>query len=465
MSTERTRSLISFYEKSANVEPKFVKDINSQPDSSYMASEEADNDRSETWTTFDGNMTSGLEGVSFSKPEFPPSEPTLAPPVTSIDPAPAQPTQSAPPVQNDANPPVASIDPAPAEPSRPVENSTNAPETNSDTPAQTMDGGNSGNGGPNANSIHPVKTIDGTTDNGEIKNPEVKMDPQTASTLPMDERQEAMLGSGKHDSQTVNGSADPNEDIVSSIPSVPITMIRPAFKGNGKLKEAGIPRANIAASAESPNGTTKDNYAANHAHETVLQQHTSFFCTTTPGIIYPWDTYYGFRRLGYMIPLSILAVLIIHANFSYPTLPPSDNWLLHFLPDPRFPVYVSRIHKDKHGSDSESFDNEGRFVPQKFEEIFQKYATGDKQSISKGEVLNYFKGQWNIMDPIGWGGAIFEWLATYIFLWPEDGRMKKEDVRRVFDGSIFWEFERRTKEKEKRQMDKKMRRARAEKSE
>ena len=38
-------------------------------------------------------------------------------------------------------------------------------------------------------------------------------------------------------------------------------------------------------------------------------------------------------------------------------------------------------------------------------------------------------------------------------------------LRRVFDGSIFWEFERRNKEKEKRQMDKKMRKARAEKSE
>lgn len=89
-------------------------------------------------------------------------------------------------------------------------------------------------------------------------------------------------------------------------------------------------------------------------------------------------------------------------------------------------------------------------MPQKFEEIFEKYATGDKQSISKKEVIGYMKGQWDIADPIGWGASIFEWFATYVFLWPEDGRMKKEDIRRVYDGSIFFEFERREKERKEK---------------
>ena len=29
-------------------------------------------------------------------------------------------------------------------------------------------------------------------------------------------------------------------------------------------------------------------------------------------------------------------------------------------------------------------------------------------------------------------------LAVYILLWPEDGLLKKEDIRAVFDGSIFY---------------------------
>lgn len=42
--------------------------------------------------------------------------------------------------------------------------------------------------------------------------------------------------------------------------------------------------------------------------------------------------------------------------------------------------------------------------------------------------------------------AILEWLATYLLLWPEDGRMKKDEVKGVYDGSIFLRIERRMKE-------------------
>lgn len=39
--------------------------------------------------------------------------------------------------------------------------------------------------------------------------------------------------------------------------------------------------------------------------------------------------------------------------------------------------------------------------------------------------------------------------TTYLFLWPEDGKMKKEDVRRVYDGSLFYEVSaRRERERE-----------------
>lgn len=43
-------------------------------------------------------------------------------------------------------------------------------------------------------------------------------------------------------------------------------------------------------------------------------------------------------------------------------------------------------------------------------------------------------------------------LATYLLLWPEDGIMRKEDIRGVYDGSIFY------KKAEEHERKKKMRR-------
>lgn len=54
----------------------------------------------------------------------------------------------------------------------------------------------------------------------------------------------------------------------------------------------------------------------------------------------------GFRRLGFNLLISTLAVPFVHGSFSYPTL---KSW----IPDPRFPIYLDQIHRTKHGSDSE----------------------------------------------------------------------------------------------------------------
>jgi hypothetical protein len=194
----------------------------------------------------------------------------------------------------------------------------------------------------------------------------------------------------------------------------------------------GTARAHIAATEDKPYGTTHKDWARNHSHQTVLQQHCDFFDTDRDGIIWPQDTFSGFHKLGFGVILSLVAVFVIHANFSYPTLP---TW----LPDPFFRVYLTNIHKDKHGSDSGTYDHEGRFVPQKFEDIFEKYAEG-RDYVTIWDVSNMMKGQRCIADPIGWGGAFFEWLATYLMLWPEDGRMMKEDIRGIYDGSLFYKI-------------------------
>lgn len=76
--------------------------------------------------------------------------------------------------------------------------------------------------------------------------------------------------------------------------------------------------------------------------QTVLQQHCLFWDRDGDGQIFPWDTYVGFRELGFNIIFSMLAMAIIHTGFSYPT-----RLGRSYVPDPLFRVYLDSIHKAK----------------------------------------------------------------------------------------------------------------------
>ena len=195
-----------------------------------------------------------------------------------------------------------------------------------------------------------------------------------------------------------------------------------------------------------------------------MQQHVQYWDRDHDGIIWPQDTYVGCRRWGWSPPLAALTTFIINVGFSYPTLP-------GYLPDPFLRIYVDKIYKDKHGSDSTTFDNEGRFRPQSFEDIFSKYDEGNKGGLDIWDLLRFWNGQRLNFDLLGWSSTFFECectsrssfrtlvdviegLATYLLLWPEDGIMRKEDIRRVYDGSIFYkkaeEYEQKKKRRDQR---------------
>ncbi|KAH6949628.1 Caleosin related protein-domain-containing protein [Fusarium avenaceum] len=230
--------------------------------------------------------------------------------------------------------------------------------------------------------------------------------------------------------------------ITSSIATVPVTIERKPYQpGTDKprLAHTGITRANLTITYKRPKGITKDNWARRYRHQTVLQQYCDFFDKDHDGVIWPIDIYRGFYQLGYGIILSIISVLVIHGNFSYLTQS-------SLLPDPFFRIYIDNIHKDKHGSDTGTYDTEGRFIPQKFEDMFSKYADG-RDYLTLWDLSKLMKGQRLIADPIGWSGAFFEWLATYILLWPNDRRMIKEDIREIYNGSLFYKIAARRAEK------------------
>ena len=119
------------------------------------------------------------------------------------------------------------------------------------------------------------------------------------------------------------------------------------------------------------------------------------------GIIWPIDTYRGVRAWGWSPPLALLTALIINLNLSYPTV---HGW----LPDPFFRIWVDRLYKAKHGSDSMTYDNEGRFRPQNFEDLFAKYDLGSKGGLDVSDLFRFWKGQSMVFDFFGWSAAFLE---------------------------------------------------------
>lgn len=138
--------------------------------------------------------------------------------------------------------------------------------------------------------------------------------------------------------------------------------------------------------------------------QTVLQQHCAFWDRDEDGIIWPLDTFRGFRDIGFNLFLSILSIFIIHSGFSYPSVLKSS-----YIPDPLFRVYLDGIDKCKHGSDSGTYDSRGYYQPSQFNSIFAKYAATPDDGLTVREMFSLISGQRVAMDPFGWFAAIFEW--------------------------------------------------------
>lgn len=187
-----------------------------------------------------------------------------------------------------------------------------------------------------------------------------------------------------------------NLPFATAIPSVPVTEERKPWypAEHSPLQVPGTARANIAPDQTHPYGTTEDGYAHGNHNRTVLQQHCDYWDTDGDGVIWPLDTYRGCRRFGYSPPLALIATLVINLGLSYATCPT-------FLPDPFFRIYLDRIHKAKHGSDSTTYDNEGRYRPQSFEDIFSKYDRGNKGGLTMADVWDFLYGQRLLYDFFG----------------------------------------------------------------
>ncbi|XXG51161.1 hypothetical protein AAC387_Pa02g4995 [Persea americana] len=172
-----------------------------------------------------------------------------------------------------------------------------------------------------------------------------------------------------------------------------------------------------------------------NGEQSALQKHVAFFDRNKDGIVYPSETFQGFRAIGCGVILSTVASLFINMSLSSCTVPKGKKAF------PRFPIYVENIHKAKHGSDSGVYDTQGRFVPSKFEDIFCKHAHSNKDSLTSQELNEMLKANRTPKDRAGSLASWTEWKVLFFLCKDKNGLLQKDTVRAVYDGSLFEKME------------------------
>ncbi|NP_001353659.1 caleosin [Zea mays] len=222
-----------------------------------------------------------------------------------------------------------------------------------------------------------------------------------------------------------------DQSMDTEAPNAPITRER---RLNPDLQEQ-LPKPYLARALEAvdpshPQGTK----GRDPRGMSVLQQHAAFFDRNGDGVIYPWETFQGLRAIGCGLTVSFAFSILINLFLSYPTQP---GW----LPSPLLSIRIDNIHKGKHGSDSETYDTEGRFDPSKFDAVFSKYGRTHPNALTKDELSSMLQGNRNTYDFLGWLAAAGEWLLLYSLAKDKDGLLQRETVRGLFDGSLFERLE------------------------
>uniref|UniRef100_A0A914Q8Z0 Caleosin n=1 Tax=Panagrolaimus davidi TaxID=227884 RepID=A0A914Q8Z0_9BILA len=164
--------------------------------------------------------------------------------------------------------------------------------------------------------------------------------------------------------------------------------------------------------------------------KTALQKHCEFFDQDKDGTIMPWETYKGFRDLGFGFITSTLSAFVINLFLSYPT---QDSK----IPNPLLPIYIKNVHRGKHTSDSDTYNTDGTINPKKFEQ-FQKLireCTNGKDVITTlSETLKLSELFRQGFDPVGGTASKGEW----VFLWlANDYKLDAKDIQASYDGTLF----------------------------
>ena len=182
---------------------------------------------------------------------------------------------------------------------------------------------------------------------------------------------------------------------------------------------------------------------------TALQKHVAFFDRADDGMITWNDTYEGCRALGFSASKSAALATAINAGLGTST------------GGTTFTINVDNIHKGKHDSDSDIYDENGNYVQKKFDELFARFDTDGDNGISEDEFAvlytrNYESAAGSVisrfefgllMDIAGetrtqtskWSACSYWWCPSYTST-SSYKVLTREDLSGFYDGSLLYEI-------------------------
>jgi hypothetical protein len=126
----------------------------------------------------------------------------------------------------------------------------------------------------------------------------------------------------------------------------------------------------------------------------ALQRHCDFWDTDGDNLIYPWDIFTGFRRLGFHFVLCLWAAITMALAASYNT---QTSW----IPHPLFAINLENINSNRHGSSTGTYDMYGNLDSGRFDAIFARYAQG-KDYLTLWSTYEIWRKQCCALDFFGW---------------------------------------------------------------
>jgi hypothetical protein len=131
-----------------------------------------------------------------------------------------------------------------------------------------------------------------------------------------------------------------------------------------------------------------------NTRRSALRRHCDFWDADQDGVIYPWDIFIGFRKLGFNIALCLWAAVTMAVCSSYSTQS-------SFLPHPFFAIYLDNVNRNRHGSTTGAYDLDAELDTRRFDAIFEKYA-GGKDYLTWRTMYDVWAGQCCANDFFGW---------------------------------------------------------------